>query len=195
MQENEQLCREAKLAHCWAFREAQVCKFAGCAEFQSHKCPFTLHPTYLLIYTFIIIWKCFPIGFHPSVHVWTFSQSTQIFARSFKSSWVIYAQINLVHSVETGVVHCGCLRMPGGFGWIFCLRLCDCVGYVCTHKNLNSCKPLLQLQHYLHIRLKQIYSEIGKLMPWIFWCPVYFLSFHHSVVRLIPSWSLFQLGA
>ena len=28
--------------------------------------------------------------------------------------------------------------MPGGFGWIFCLRLCDCAGYVCTHKYLNS---------------------------------------------------------
>jgi hypothetical protein len=52
MQENEQLCREAKLAHCEAFREAQVCNFACCVLtcwIQWHKYLFTLHPTYLLI--------------------------------------------------------------------------------------------------------------------------------------------------
>ncbi len=61
------------------------------------------------------------------------STNTDFFARSFKTCWVIYAQINLVHSVETGVFHCVCIRMPGGVQWIFCLRLGDCVGYVCTH--------------------------------------------------------------
>jgi hypothetical protein len=57
--ENEQLCREAELAHCGAFREAQVCNFACCVLacwIQSQEYPFTLHPTHLLI---LNTWKVF----------------------------------------------------------------------------------------------------------------------------------------
>jgi hypothetical protein len=74
MQENEQLCREAKLAHCGAFREVQVCNFACYVlTWESNHTNAHSHsiPLIQLFNTFIIIGKCLAIGFHPSAHVFS----------------------------------------------------------------------------------------------------------------------------